>query len=103
MTAPAISLKPIVEPKTAVARFLNDMAKLAKRTFPAWQKTQITAIEACPLNYDQGRPVLEVHPLDDYYSAGVVALEATNNRAVSPPDEASEFLSLVDEQIDAAA
>ncbi|MBY0511528.1 MAG: hypothetical protein K2P94_15420 [Rhodospirillaceae bacterium] len=103
MTSPAISLKPTVEPKKAVARFLKDMAAVAKRSFPAWQKTLTAGIEDCPLNYDQRRGIFEIHPLDDYYFAGVVALEAAKIRALFAPDEASELLSQLAEQIDTAA
>lgn len=103
MTSPAISLKPTVEPKKAVARFLKDMTKIAKRSFPAWQKTLTAGIEECPLNYDQRRGILEIHPLDDYYFAGVVALEAAKIRTLFAPDVASELLSQLAEQIDAAA
>lgn len=100
---PPLSLKPVADPKAVVARFLKDMAKVAKRTFPAWHKTLTAGLEDCPLNYDQRRAVLDVHPLDDYYFAGVVALEAAKIRALFAPDEASELLSLLAEQIDAAA
>jgi hypothetical protein len=103
MTTSAISLKPAVAPKVAVARFLKDMAKVAKRTFPTWQKTLVAGIEDCPLNYDQRRAVLDVHPLDDYYFAGVVALEAAKIRKLFAPDEASELMSILAEEIDAAA
>jgi hypothetical protein len=92
-----------VEPKKAAARFLKDMATVAKRSFPAWQKTLTAGIEECPLNYDQRRGIFEIHPLDDYYFAGVVALEAAKIRALFAPDEASELLSQLAEQIDAAA
>ena len=49
------------------------------------------------------RPVLEIYPLDDYYLAGVIALEAANIRVLFAPDEASELLSVLAEQVDAAA
>lgn len=86
-----------------MAGFLKAMAKAAKATFPGWQKTLKTGIEDCPLNYDQRRAVLEIHPLDDYYLAGVVALEAAQIRAAFPPDEAAELMSLLAEQVDALA
>jgi hypothetical protein len=103
MTSAAISLKPTIEPKVAVAGFLKAMLKAAAPVFPAWQKTLKAGIEDCPLNYDQRRAVLEVHPLDDYYFAGVVALEAVRIRALYAPDEAAELMSLLAEQVDARA
>jgi hypothetical protein len=103
MTAAALSGKRFVEPKAAVTRFLADMAKVAKRTYPAWHETLTDGIKDCPLSYDQRRAVLEIHPLDDYYFAGVVALEVSKIRQYFPHDEASELLSLIAEQIDALA
>ena len=49
------------------------------------------------------RSVLEIHPLDDYDLAGVIALEAATIRVLFAPDEASELLSVLAEQVDAAA
>jgi hypothetical protein len=103
MTNPTLSLKRVVDPEVAVTRFLKDMAKVASRSFPAWQKTLVAGIEECPLSYDQRRAIFDLHPLDDYYFAGVVALEAAKIHALFPPDEASELLSLLAERIDAAA
>jgi len=105
MNVTSISTTPkrAIEPKTAVACFLRDMAKVARRTFPGWHKTLTTGIEECALSYDQRRAVLEVHPLDDYFFAGVVALEASKLRMLFAPDEAAELLSQLGEQVDAAA
>jgi hypothetical protein len=103
MTSAALSPKPVIAPKVAIAGFLQDMEKVAKRTFPAWEKTLVTGLEECPLSYDQRRAVLEVHPLDDYYLAGVIALEAANIRMLFAPDEASELLSTLAEQVDTLA
>ena len=99
----SISPKPIIEPKAAMAGFLKDMAKVAKRTFPEWHKTLTAGIEECPLGYDQRRAVLEVHPLDDYYFAGVVALEAAKLKLLFAPDAAAELMSQLGEQVDAVA
>jgi len=103
MTVPTLSLKPAVAPKVAIAGFLRDMAKIAARTFPAWQKTLTSGIDECPLGYDQRRAVLEIHPLDDYYFAAAVAVEAAKIRALFAPDEAAELMSQLAEQIDAKA
>lgn len=97
----SISPKPVIAPQKAVAGFLKDMNKVAQRTFPAWHETLAAGIEECALAYDQRRAVLEVHPLDDYYFAGIVALEAAKLRALFAPDEAAELLSQLGEQVDA--
>jgi hypothetical protein len=103
LNLPATSLKPSLSPHDAIAGFLRRMAKIARQTFPAWEKVLTAGIEECPLSYDQRRAVLDVHPLDDYYLAGVVALEAANIRALFAPDEAAELLSQLAEQIDSVA
>jgi len=103
MAQTAFSPKPVIEPKVAISAFLKDMTKAAKRSFPAWEKTLVAGLEDCPLSYDQRRSVLEIHPLDDYYLAGVIALEAANIRVLFAPDEASELLGVLAEQVDAAA
>ncbi len=103
MAIDAISGKPLVEPKAAVTRFLSDMATAAKRTFPSWQETLTLGIEECALSFDEKRSVIEVHPLDDYYFAGVVALEASKIKKLFPDDQAHELISLIAEHVDAAA
>ena len=103
MHSSSISPKPTIQPRTAIGGFLKDMAKVARRTFPEWHKTLTAGIEDCTLGYDQHRAVLEIHPLEDYYLAGIVALEAAKLRALFAPDEAAELLSLLGEQVDAVA
>src|SRR5689334_16746842 len=97
------TLKPAFAPKVAVARFLSDMATVAKKTFPHWHETLTAGIEDCAINADARRALLDIHPLDDYYFAGVVALEAAKIRKLFTPDEASELLSTVAEQVDTVA
>jgi len=103
MTFSAISLKPEVTPLAAATGFLKAMARVAKRDFPAWEKTLKVGIEDCAMNYDQRRAVLEIHPLDDYYFAAVVALEAAQIRTLYAHDEAAELMSLLAENVDAMA
>jgi hypothetical protein len=79
------------------------MATVAKRTFPAWHETLLGGLEECALGYDDKRAVIEVHPLDDFYFAGVVALEASKIRQLFSDEQASELLSLIAEQVDAVA
>ncbi len=103
MSIGATAVKPAVEANAAVARFLKDMAAAAKKTFPAWQKKLIEGFDECVLPYDVQHALIDAHPLDDYYYAGVVALEAAKIRRLFAPDEASELLSLIGETVDAAA
>ena len=97
------SPRPAVDPKVAVKRFLKDMKKAADKTFPRWQEILVEGIEECPLSYDTRRAIFDVHPIDDYYFAGAVALEAAKIRPLFSADEASELLSLIAEGVDAVA
>ena len=103
MVNASTSSKPEIEAKAAVARFLSDMSTAAKRTFPAWHETLTAGIEECALGYDDKRAVIEIHPLDDYYFAGVVALEASKIRQMFSAEDAQELLTLIGEQSDAVA
>lgn len=103
MSIGATAVKPTVEPKAAVERFLKDMAAAARKTFPAWQKKLIEGLDDCKLSYDTQYALIDAHPIEDYYFAGVVALEAAKIRRLFAPDEASELLSLIAEQVDAVA
>ncbi len=95
--------KPVFGARKAVEQFLSDMATVAKRTFPRWHATLAEGIEGCPIDADTRRGVLDVHPLDDYYFAGVVALEASKIRQIFEADEADEILGQIGDQVDAAA
>jgi len=55
------------------------------------------------LNYDERRTVFELHPIDDYFFAAVVALEAARLRTLYTPREAEELLSEIGEQVDVRA
>ncbi len=103
MSIGATAVKPVVEPKTAVARFLKHMAVAARKSFPAWEKTLLEGLDDCALTYDLRHALIEVHPLDDYYFAGTVAMEAAKIRRLFAPDEASELLSLIAEHVDKEA
>lgn len=103
MSIGATAVKPTVEAKAAVERFLKDMAAAATKTFPAWQKKLIEGFDECILPYDVQHALIDAHPLDDYYYAGVIALEAAKIRRLFAPDEASELISLIGELVDATA
>ena len=92
-----------VTAKDAVARFLREMASAARRTFPEWRERLVPEIEECCKDYDTRRALLEVHPLDDYYLAGVVALEASKIRSLFSSAESAELLSQIGDQLAAVA
>jgi hypothetical protein len=89
-----------IDPQVAVTRFLKDMATAAKRTFPTWQETLIAGIEECPLQYDEKRAVLDIHPMDDYYFAGAVALETSKVRELFDDYDSHKILGLIGGDVD---
>lgn len=97
------SPRPQAEAKVAVKRFLKDMKKAADKTYAAWLETLEDGIEDCPLTYDSRRAIFDIHPIDDYYFAGAVALQAAKIRPLFPAADADELLSLIGETVDAAA
>lgn len=92
-----------VEAKLAVSYFLAEMRSAAARTYPIWIKLLDGAFAECALNFDERRGLFDIHPIDDYYFAGVVALECARMRGFYGINESSEILSEVGEQVDAAA
>lgn len=92
-----------VEAQLAVSYFLTEMNAAAARTYPTWSRLLDSAFSECALNFDERRALFEIHPIDDYYFAGVVALECARMRGFYNPIEANEILGEVGEQVDAAA
>lgn len=103
LPAPAPNSRPKTEVREAVKRFLQDMAKAAARTYPGWLETLTEGIEECPLSDDHRRAIFDINPIDDYYFAGAVALQAAKIRALFPAREADELLGHIGESVDAAA
>lgn len=92
-----------VEAQLAVSYFLKEMNAAAARTYPSWSRLLDSAFSECALNFDERRALFEVHPIDDYYFAGVVALECARMRGFYNELEVSEILGEVGEQVDTAA
>lgn len=92
-----------VEARLAVSYFLAEMRSAAARTFPGWSKLLDEALGECRLTFDERRALFEIHAIDDYYFAGVVALECARMRGHYSALEASEILGEVGEQVDAVA
>jgi hypothetical protein len=90
------------EARDAVSHFLKEMESAAARTYPAWSRILDDALAECSLQYEERRSLLDVHPIDDYYYAAVVALEAAKLRGLYPPAEAAELLGEIGDQVDGA-
>ena len=93
----------VAEAREAVAHFLSEMNSVAARTYPAWSKVLLDGLAEHALSYDERRALLEIHPIDDYYFAGVVALDAARIRGLYAPAEAAELLGEIGDQVDTAA
>ena len=92
-----------VEAREAVGHFLDSMAGVAARLYPAWSRILNDGFSDCSLNYDERRSLFELHPIDDYFFAAVVALDASRLRSLYTPREAEELLSEIGEQVDLRA
>lgn len=92
-----------VEARVAVGYFLAEMMSAANRTYPHWSRLLDDALSGCALGFDERRALREIHPMDDYYFAGVVALECARMRGHYGMLEASEILGEIGEQVDAVA
>jgi hypothetical protein len=93
----------MAEAREAVSHFLNEMNSVAARTYPAWNRILLDGLSEHALTYEESRALLEIHPLDDYYLAGIVAMDAARIRNLYPRDEATELLGEIGDQVDAAA
>ncbi len=77
------------EAREAVAHFLSAMSAVAARTYPAWSRILIDGLSEHALTYDERRALFEINPIDDYYFAGVVALDAARIRGLYPHADAA--------------
>ncbi len=91
------------EAKEAVRHFLAEMNSVAARTYPGWIKILNQGLAEHELTYDERRGLIDIHPIDDYYFAGIVALETARIRGLYNPEEAAELLGEIGAQVDAAA
>lgn len=92
-----------VEAKDAVHNFLIAMLGVSARLYPSWQNILNDALAECDLSFDERRNLFEMHPVDDYFFAAIVALEAAKLRGLYTPAEAAELLGEIGEQVDAKA
>ncbi len=91
------------EAKEAVSHFLAEMNSVAARIYPVWSKIFNEGLSEHKLSYDERRALFDVQPIDDYFFAGIVALETARIRTLYPPAEAAELLGEIGAQVDAAA
>jgi hypothetical protein len=87
----------------AVTSFLNTMIANAGRTSAAWVKLLDAGLEDCKLNYDERRAFFDPQPVEDYYFAGVVAMEAVRIRALFTSEETDAIMGEIGARVDRAA
>jgi hypothetical protein len=90
-------------PAEAVTSFLNTMIANAARTSPAWVKLFEGGLEDCGIGLEARREYFERQPVEDYYFAGTVAMEAARIRNLFLPREADAIMGEIGFQVDAAA
>lgn len=99
--APLDPLLPIT-PKIAIAKFLVDMRLLSERAWRPWNKALTEALVECALPLQARRVILDLNPVEDYFFAGVVALQAYRIRALYPFSVAEALMRELALQLDGA-
>jgi hypothetical protein len=87
----------------AVDRFLAAMKRATERSYPAWLAVLEDGLADCTLNYETHRAVFDMHPLEDYYFAAAVGLEAARIRPLFTKAQANVLLAEIAAKVDASA
>lgn len=80
---PRAHLFPIT-PKDAIAKFLVDMRLISERAWRTWNRVFAAALQECALPLQAQRRIVHLHPVEDYFFAGVVAQQAARIRDLYP-------------------
>lgn len=90
--------------KKLIADFLKAMITAVEKTYPDWSSVYIDGVrDYAPEGSEDHRQVIDIQPLDDFYFAGVVALEAAKIRRYLEPTLAGDLLMELAAQVDTAA
>ncbi len=90
-----------VKPADVIAEFLQAMTQATRKTYPTWQRILVDGVtDVAPEGTDLYRQLIEYQPLEDFYFAGVVALEAVKIRKYVEPRLAAELLTELAAQVD---
>jgi hypothetical protein len=93
-----------VEPAAVIAEFLQVMTQASRKTYPTWQRMLVDGVsDVAPEGTDLYRQLIEYQPLEDFYFAGVVALEASKIRKYVEPILAGDLLIALAAQVDRIA
>jgi hypothetical protein len=74
-----------VTPAEAVASFLGTMTANTTRTSAGWLKTLGTGLEDCGIGYEARYEFFDKTPVEDYYFAGMVAMQSKWTATRSAP------------------
>lgn len=93
----------LIAPETAVQKFLVDMRLAAERSYRSWKEALEGGFAKTPLAPADRAELLKPHPLEDYFYAGLVGLQAAAVRGSFTPTVAEALLRQVALQVDDAA
>ena len=97
-----VSTRYLIAPEQAVSKFLTDMRLAADRFYRRWRQTLELGISDSALTPPDRRELLAPHPLEDYFYAALIGLQAAAVRDVFTPTTAEALLRQVALQVDQA-
>lgn len=87
-----------------IRNFLADMADAAKKTYPLWrERLEQGLTDAAGENNSAVAELFSYRPVEDFYFAGVVGMEAARIGHYMPPAVKNALLTALGDQVDAAA
>ncbi|MCA0201423.1 MAG: hypothetical protein LCH56_11380 [Proteobacteria bacterium] len=98
----AFSSRFLITPETAVQKFLVDMRLTAERSFRSWKLAVDAGFAKTNLAPADRTALLKPHPLEDYFYAGLIGLQAAAVRERFTPTVAEALLRQVALQVDDA-
>jgi hypothetical protein len=99
----AVSSRFSIAPETAVQKFLVDMRLAGERSYRSWKQALDAGFAKTSFSPADRLDLLKPHPLEDYFFAGLVGLQAAAVRECFPPTVAEALLRQVALQVDDAA
>lgn len=92
------------DPNKVIRMFLADMADAAKKTYPLWRERLSQGLsETAGENNATVAELFAYRPVEDFYFAGVVGMEAARMSQYLPAATRTKLLTALSDQVDAAA
>ncbi len=89
-----------VTPRQAVKRFLYDVIDVVEKTYPIWEKRLSDFLEETAMDFEERKRVFEIQPVQHFFYAVLVGMEASRIRSLFPSEIAEELLAEINELID---